>query len=339
MKTPQDPQTPQTADVTGRSSARAAHAVVTGAGPVGTNVALLIADRGSPVVLLTRSGRGPEHPLIERRRCDVSCRGELAAHTDGAWALFHCIHGSSYNAAVWERELPGAERIAMDTAAAASIPIVFPESLYSYDRSRMPLTEDTPRDSHSGKGGVRARLLRARAAHEAATVSVVASDFYGPHVRTAAAGDLMVPRLLEGKRALVMGAADLTHSFTYVPDLAAAMVSAAEDGRLWNRVLHAPTAPAPTQRGMVELFARAAGVRRARIMTIPAWPVRAAAPMVGAARELAETMPQFTAEFVMDSSASEKLLGFGSTPPAQGAAETVRWWQGADVGESPRVAG
>ncbi len=46
--------------------------VVTGAGPVGATVALQLAERGIPVRLLTRSGSGPEHELIDRRRVDVS---------------------------------------------------------------------------------------------------------------------------------------------------------------------------------------------------------------------------------------------------------------------------
>ncbi|QDQ97140.1 NAD-dependent epimerase/dehydratase family protein [Tomitella fengzijianii] len=306
------------------------HAVVTGAGPVGTNIALQLAEQGRPVRLLTRSGSGPEHPLIERLRADVSKPGELARHLEGADALFHCIHGSAYSAKAWARELPQADQVAMDAAATASVPVVFPESLYSYDLSAMPMTEENRRDAVRGKGGVRARLLRARAEHEAATVSVVASDFYGPHVRMAHAGDRMVPLVLEGKKITVMGSADVPHSFTYVPDLAAAMIAAAGERSAWNRVLHAPTAPAVTQRRMVEEFAAAAGVPAPKVAVLPAWALQAVGVVMPSVRELAETMPQLTAEFVVDSAATERLLGLAPTPLADGAAETVRWWRAAE---------
>lgn len=46
--------------------------VVTGAGPVGTTVATHLALAGHRVRLLTRSGSGPDHPAIERRRVDLS---------------------------------------------------------------------------------------------------------------------------------------------------------------------------------------------------------------------------------------------------------------------------
>ena len=83
--------------------------VVTGAGPVGATVALQLAGRGIPVRLLTRSGSGPDHELIERRRVDVSDREALAPHLEGVAAVHHCIHGSKYRASAWRAELPAAE--------------------------------------------------------------------------------------------------------------------------------------------------------------------------------------------------------------------------------------
>src|SRR5699024_1548158 len=85
-----------------------------------------------------------------------------------------------------------------------------------------------------------------------------ASDFYGPRVRAALAGKLMVPRLLAGKSVQTLGRLDQLHSFTYVPDLAAAMIAAADQPQAWNRVLHAPTGPALTQRDLVRTFAEGA---------------------------------------------------------------------------------
>lgn len=313
------------------------HAVIAGAGPVGSTVARQLADSGRRVILLTRSGSGPEHPLIERRCADVSDAEQLASHMNGAWALFHCIHGSAYSAKAWALELPATDAIAMRAAADAAVPVVFPESLYSYDLAQQPLDEKNPRDARAGKGGVRADLLRARAESDAATVSVVASDFYGPYVRTAHAGERMVPRVLAGKKVSVMGSTDLSHSFTYVPDLAAAMIAAAGNRQAWNRVLHAPTAPATTQRELVETFAAAAGVRTPAVGVIPSWALRALGVVVPSVRELAEMMPQFDRTFVMDSSATEELLGLEATPLPSGAEETVQWWR-TDVEAEPTRA-
>ena len=301
--------------------------VVTGAGPVGSTVALQLAETGHEVRLLTRSGSGPVHPAIERRRVDVSDAGQLGTAFAGAAAVHHCIHGSSYSAQAWRAELPAAEQVVLAAAGEAGAVVTFPESLYSYGRVAGPMTEDLPRTATGGKLGVRADLLRARDASSTPTVSVAASDFYGPLVRNAHAGERMVPTVLAGRTMRVVGRTDQPHSWTYVPDLAAAMIRAAETPELWNTFLHAPTAPALTQAEMVAAYAAAAGVPAPRTSAIPAAMLRALGLVAPSMRELAETAYMFTDPFVLDSSASERLLGLAPTPIEIGAKETVTWWR------------
>ncbi|MDV8006146.1 NAD-dependent epimerase/dehydratase family protein [Rhodococcus sp. IEGM 1318] len=299
--------------------------IVTGAGPVGSAVALQLAEQGINVRLLTRSGSGPEHPLIDRRRVDVSDSEALRSVSEGATTIYHCIH-AAYNAADWERELPAAEKVVLDAAASIGAVVVFPESLYAYNSDTL-MTESDPRNATGGKRGVRTALLRAREASATPTVSVVASDFFGPRVRTAHAGERMVPKVMAGKKIRVIGSADQPHSFTYIPDLAAAMIAAAHNPELWNSVIHAPTGPALTQRKIAEAFARAAGASPAKVGVLPAWVLDAVGKVNTDSRELAEMSYQFTKPFVMDSSASEVLLGLSPTPLDQAAEETVAWWR------------
>lgn len=301
--------------------------VVTGAGPVGWTVATQLAASGHRVRIITRSGSGPEHELVERRRVDVSQPDAVKAALAGADAVFHCIHGSKYNADVWRRELPAAEQAVLRAAGGAGAVVVFPESLYSYSRPEAAMREDSPRAAGAGKRGVRAELLAARAASPTPTVSVAASDFFGPRVRNAHAGERMVPRLLSGRRVSVMAQADVPHSFTYVPDLAAAMIRAAGMPQLWNSVLHAPTGPALSQRELAGAFAAAAGLPAPKVGAIPSWVVRAAGPFSRDLRDLAETLYQFQRPFVMDSTASQRMLGLAPTPLETAARQTVEWWR------------
>ncbi len=301
--------------------------VVTGAGPVGSTIALQLADAGHQVRLLTRSGSGPDHPSIDRRKVDVSRVEGLVEQFEGAKAVHHCIHGSAYSAKTWRAELPAAEQVVLDAAGQVGAVVVFPESLYAYGAVDGPMTEDLPREATKGKLGVRAELLRARAAHATPTVSVVASDFYGPLVRIAHAGERLVPALLAGRRVSLIGKLDVPHSFTYVPDLARAMIRAAQTPSLWGQVLHAPTAPAPTQREIAVAFTEAAGLPAPRLWALPAWVLKVVGLVHGESRELAETSYQFTAPFVLDSAHSERLLGLTPTPLDVAAKETVGWWR------------
>ncbi|MEV8182353.1 NAD-dependent epimerase/dehydratase family protein [Specibacter sp. NPDC078692] len=301
--------------------------VVTGAGPVGATVATQLAEAGHRVRLLTRSGSGPIHPLIERLRVDVSHPAQLRSATEGASAVFHCIHGSKYTAKAWRDELPRAERTVLEAAAEVGAVVVFPESLYSYSSPENVMAEHSPRLARYGKRGVRTMLLAARAASHTRTVSVVASDFFGPHVHTAHAGDRMVPLILAGKRIQVLGRAGVLHSFTYVPDLAAAMIRAADTPEAWDRVLHAPTLPALTQRELADAFAEAAGTPTPALGAVPSWIIKAAGIVSPPMRELAELLYQFQRPFIMDSTASEELLDLAPTPLDIATQATIRWWR------------
>jgi nucleoside-diphosphate-sugar epimerase len=301
--------------------------VVTGAGPVGWTVAEQLAAQGKHVRVLTRSGSGPEHPLVERVTADVQDPAAVEAALAGATAVFHCIHGSSYTADAWRAELPRAEQTVLAAAGKAGAVVVFPESLYSYSEPERPMTEKGPRAAHGGKRGVRTELLRARDASPTNTVSVVASDFFGPRVRGSHAGERMVPAVLAGKKLWVIGSPDRAHSFTYVPDLAAAMIRAAQTPSLWNKVWHAPTGAAATQRQLATAFTEAGGVAAPKLGAIPGWAFRAMGLASKDLRELAETLYQFRAPFVMDSATSQAALGLSPTPLPEAAAATVAWWR------------
>ncbi len=301
--------------------------VVTGAGPVGSTVALQLAEAGHQVRLLTRSGSGPEHPSIERRRVDVSDPGALGEAFAGAVAIYHCIHASAYDAKVWRAELPAAERAVLEAAGRVGAVVVFPESLYSYGHVDGPMTEETPRTATVGKLGVRAELIAQREASSTPTVSVAASDFYGPHVMTSHAGDRLVPPVLAGRTVRPLGSLDEPHSWTYVPDLAAAMIIAAARKDLWNSFLHAPTAPPVTQRELVEVVATAADVPAPRVSAVPGVVLRGMGLVLREMRGLVETSYQFTRPFVLDSSASEQRLGLAPTSLETGMKETVSWWR------------
>jgi len=301
--------------------------VVIGAGPVGTTIAEQLAGQGRRVRVLTRSGSGPEHELIERRRADATNPADLADAFAGANAVFDCMHASAYDAKVWRAELPRAEKTVLDAAGRAGAVVVFPESLYSFGRVTAPITEETPRTATEGKPGVRVELLRARDASPTPTVSVAASDFYGPHVGAAGhAGERMVTAVLDQKTLRVIGDPDAPHSWTYVPDLASAMIKTAHDETLWNSFVLAPTAPPVSQRQLATAYAEVAGLPVPRITGLPGWTLRAVGALHRPTRELMELSFQFEAPFELDSRVSEQRLGLAATPLDLGAAATIDWW-------------
>lgn len=299
--------------------------VVTGAGPVGSTIALHLAGSGTPVRLLTRSGSGPDHPLIERRAQDAS--GDLSAALEAASVVYHCAHPAQYTAKAWRRELPTAQANVLDAAGRAGAVVVFPESLYGYGTIDGPITEGAPAQATGGKLGVRAALIRDRLAHATPNVSVAASDFFGPRVRTAHAGERMVPRILAGRTLRVLGSADQPHTWTYVPDLAAAMIRAGSLESTWGALWHAPSVAPLTQRQLIEAMASAAEVPVPAIGTLPSWLLRTVGIALPAIREIAEVGYQFDRPFVMDSRISQEAFDLAPTPMDVALRRTVAWWR------------
>src|SRR5580700_10717137 len=64
--------------------------VIVGAGAVGSAAALLLAERGEHVSIVSRHGSGPEHQGISRIAADATDAERLTALTSGAVALYNC---------------------------------------------------------------------------------------------------------------------------------------------------------------------------------------------------------------------------------------------------------
>jgi len=299
--------------------------VIAGAGPIGTAVARQYVSQGTPVRVLTRSGSGLDHPLVERRRVDVTDADALAAAVQDAAIIHFCIHASAYDAKVWARELPVAERTVLAAAEPAGAVVVFPESLYAFDGSGT-ITEATRHDAAGGKPGVRAQLLAERAASPVPTASVVASDYFGPGAgANAHAGDRMLGPATSGGTVRPIGRADLPHSWTYLPDLASAMIRAGELTRDSHRttgaapgatdgIWFAPVTATCSQREIATAYARAAGRPAPKVSAVPASVLRVVGLGSRQMRGVAEMVHLFTRPLVMDASASDALLDLKPTP-------------------------
>lgn len=297
--------------------------LIIGAGPIGTTLAQQYVAASREVRILTRSGTGLDHPLAERVAADASDLQQLRRAASGATVIHHCAHASAYTVAAWSRELPAMESAVLQVAGELGATVVFPESLYAFDLAGV-VTEATPIVATTGKPGVRARLLAARAAAAAPTVSVVASDYFGPGAgANAHAGDRMVQPVVSGGTVRPLGSLDQPHSWTYPPDLAAAMGAAADLAPEPDRLLFAPTGPARTQREVITAYAAAAGRAVPRIAPLPTWLLRTLGPVNPGISGLVEMIGLLTQPLVMDSRQSEAVLDLAPTPWEDAVRETV----------------
>ena len=302
--------------------------IVVGAGPVGAATARLLAGRGAEVRVVTRSGSGPDHDSIERVRADAADSDTLTQVAAGAAALYNCANPPYHR---WATDWPPLADSLLRAAEATGAVLATVGNLYPYGPVDGPITEDLPDAETGTKAKVRAAMwAQARAAHEAGHVRAVevrASDFIGPNVAQSHLGDRVVPKILAGRSVRVLGSADQPHSWTYIPDVARLLVTAATEERAWGRLWHVPTNPPRTQRGAVHDLCRAAGVPPVGVAVLPHVVIRVLGLGIPMLRELEETRYQFVRPFVVDSSAAERTFGLAPTPWAQVCAETVEGYR------------
>lgn len=290
--------------------------VVVGAGPVGRATARELADRGHQVVLLSRSGQGPEVAGSRRAAVDAADGDALARAADGAAAVYNCINPPSYD--VWPQYWPPVAAALMEAAEKTGAVLVTAANLYPYGPVDGPMVESLPDAGAGTKARVRARMTAdALAAHRDGrlrAVEVRGSDYLGAGVGEGAHIPRLVPRALDGKSVRVIGSAHQPHTWTDVLDMARALVAVAEQPQAWGRVWHAPSNAPRTQAEVLADVCRVAGREPVRVREYPRTVLTVGGRFVPLLRELQETAYQFERPYVMDSSAIKRELGLGPTP-------------------------
>ncbi|QIR70328.1 NAD-dependent epimerase/dehydratase family protein [Kocuria sp. KD4] len=265
--------------------------IVIGAGQVGSALVHALSERGAEVVVIRRS----DAPMPGMRTVVADALDEetLAREFEGAAAVHHCIH-APYDHRAWRRELPHRERAVMDVAAAMGVPVIFPESVYAFGRAAADLEEGNPIAPCTPLGDVRAELLEARSRHDARTASIVASDFFGPTANDGSVATLTMLRpLARGRRAWVPADLDAPHSWSYLPDLAAAMIHAGTHfdtlPSSWTAtgdpIFHAPTTE-PRSCRRVAQDVGASLHRKTHISSVPEWVLAVGSRVDPTVREL-----------------------------------------------------
>jgi nucleoside-diphosphate-sugar epimerase len=171
-----------------------------------------------------------------------------------------------------------------------------------------------------------AELLQA---HHAGRVEVAigrASDYFGPGTTQSALGETVFGTALSGRTAQVMGDPDTLHSYSYTPDVAAALVTLGTEPGAAGSVWHLPVAPARSTRQIIEDIYTLAG-QRPRSFAAGATALRLVGIVKPAMREYLSTLYQFTDRWVVDDSKFRTAFGDLATPLPDALAATLAWYR------------
>src|SRR6478752_7983064 len=104
--------------------------VVVGAGPVGLATAEQLVEQGRDVVLVSRSGAGPELAGVRREAADVADAERLVELAQGAATLYNCVNPPSYT--VWPQFWPPVAAAFLAAAERTGATLVTASCLYGY---------------------------------------------------------------------------------------------------------------------------------------------------------------------------------------------------------------
>lgn len=304
--------------------------VIFGTGPIGRAIAEELTRRGKRTRMVNRSGKLDEPQAgVEMTAANLYDPSQVRQAARGAAVVYQAAQPAYHQ---WIEKFPPLQNAIMEGLTGSGAKLVLVENLYMYgETGGAPLTESTPYNTRTRKGKLRAEMSQAAfKAHAAGKLRVTAgrgSDFFGPWGLGSTMGERVFYPLLEGKAANLVGKVDLPHTHTYTRDFARALVilgeSAEADGQAW----HVPNDhPRVTQRQMVKMIAKAAGVET-KFSAMGKWMMRLGGLFIPEAKESVEMMYEFNQPFVVDSSKFEQTFGMKATPLTESIRETVQWYQ------------
>jgi nucleoside-diphosphate-sugar epimerase len=291
--------------------------LIVGAGAIGSTLARYLADAGEPVRLVTRSGGGPSHPLIERVAADAADATALRRLAEGATVVYNAANPEYHR---WPELWPPIAKALLTAASDNDAVLAITGNLYVYGPVDRPMTEDMPLAAPTVKGKVRVRMWQEALASGVKVFEARGSDYISLKYSLL---EMALPAMRSGKTARLPAPLDVPHTFTYTGDMARTMIALAQDPRSWGRAWHVPSAPAMTARELLTRTAHVAGLPSPKLATIPFTLVRAAGLWDKFAREYLEMSYQFRRPFEMDSSLVTRTFGLVNTPVDKALRETL----------------
>jgi nucleoside-diphosphate-sugar epimerase len=296
--------------------------VVIGAGPLGRAVVEQLRGADQYVRLVNRSKPASIPDDVSFNQADVSDPPEAVAACSGADMIYDCV-GLPY--AAWTEEFPAITDGLLRGAEAAGARLVVADNLYAYGPTDGPITERHSDGATDHKGKARAERTRTYLENSEVPVTVGrASNFFGPGVVDTAPFTDPFGAALRGERVSVLGDLECPHTFCYLPDFAAALVTLGAHKDAVGEVWHVPHPKTVTTGKFVTMIFAEAGTERS-VRTAP-WFVEALLGLINAdVRELRAVKYQFTQPFVVVDSKFTDAFELPTTPLGEAIRDTLAW--------------
>jgi nucleoside-diphosphate-sugar epimerase len=294
--------------------------IIVGSGAIGSAIAQLLTSRGEAVRMITRSGGGPEHPLIERVAADAADVRRLTELAAGAEVVYNCVNPKYTE---WEQKWFPMNDAMIAAAKAAGAVYAITGNLYGYGpQPGGYMREDTPPAAVGRKGKVRIKMWQDALASGVRTVEARGADYLGAGA-VGIFSEVLLPAIAGRRTAWVPGDPSVPHSFTYTGDMARTLVTLAGDERAWGQAWHVPSPEPVSIRELADRYCDLIGAPHLTMHKLPRWMNQTAGRFNAMLRETAEMDYQFYFPFRLDSTLTAQTFGLTPTPLEVGLRETA----------------
>ncbi|MDQ0338856.1 nucleoside-diphosphate-sugar epimerase [Caldalkalibacillus uzonensis] len=300
--------------------------LVLGTGPLGMSVMERLLLEGQQVMMVNQSGQADVPEQVQVIKCDLvkeTIPLEIIKKVD---VVYHCI-GLPYPQ--WGKLKTIMNNVIQALRNSDTI-LVYADNLYAYGPSHGKLVETLLYRPVGKKTRIRADIATfVIEEHNKGNIRAAigrGSDFYGPRVRNSALGYRVFEHLLKDKSVDIFGNIDTPHTYIYIHDFAAGLVTLGTRTESLGEIWHIPSAETMTTRAMIEKICQELGnspsYRIANRLILHALGL-----FNQEMRELKEIYYQFERPFVVNHNKYKTRFGEQVTPHEQAVRETIKWYR------------
>jgi nucleoside-diphosphate-sugar epimerase len=234
-------------------------------GGIGTALAYELLKNKKPVRLVSRSRFSI--PGAEAVKGDVTDYNQTLQSTANSEVVYLCV-GLKYDTKVWSTLWDKILQNTINACKKNNAKLIFVDNVYMYGKVEGPMTESTPYKPDSVKGEIRARLARKlEAEYKKGNIDASiarAADIYGPYgEKTSFVNIMIIDKILNGKKAMLMLNDHIPHSLTYTIDCGRALYLLGDTPESFNQVWHLPTYnPPPTGKELAAIVSDESGIQK-----------------------------------------------------------------------------
>jgi nucleoside-diphosphate-sugar epimerase len=305
---------------------------ILGTGQLGLAIMQLLIDKNpdEKILMVNRTGKlNTSIPNnVQLTAADATSKTAMKAIAGRSDVIFICTD-MPYDK--WADFYPATANALAYALSETNVKLVFADNLYSYGNvAGKEMNEQMPHTAKTKKGKIRASvintLLYSGNAFNSRVAFVKAADFIGPRIYKGIFGTDFLHSVYNGKRVRLFGNIDLPHTFTYIKDLAAAMINVGTANDTFGQIWHVPNAPALSLDKWVHLFEVITGKRIKKSVT-PKFLIRLTGPFNSFVKELYEMAYQFEYPYLVNHDKYVSRFGNHYTYPSEIVTETVEWYK------------